>query len=197
MRAGLRALFGDSADMTVIGDASRIEALTPILHDADVLVLTAEEELLADFQHLLWDIKPYLAILLLTGDMRRAMVMSDMQFRSWGVLSPDSTKEELLSAVRALHQGLLVVAPEAMKNLMSPSSLSGGDEGIPFEQLTARETEVLQCISQGQSNKQIAAILNISEHTVKFHISSIYAKLEVANRTEAAHKGLRYGLIAL
>jgi DNA-binding NarL/FixJ family response regulator len=65
------------------------------------------------------------------------------------------------------------------------------------EPLTARETEVLQLLAQGLANKQIAVALGISEHTVKFHISSIYGKLEVTNRTEAVRAGARRGLVLL
>ena len=63
--------------------------------------------------------------------------------------------------------------------------------------LTDRESEVLGLLSKGLANKQIAAALGISEHTVKFHVSSIYTKLNVTNRTEAVREGLRGGWIAL
>ena len=66
-----------------------------------------------------------------------------------------------------------------------------------FETLTGREIEVLQYVAQGLANKQIGLAMGISEHTVKFHISSIYAKLGVSNRTEAVRRGVRLGLIAL
>jgi ATP/maltotriose-dependent transcriptional regulator MalT len=62
---------------------------------------------------------------------------------------------------------------------------------------TAREGEVLGLLAQGLSNKQIARELRISEHTVKFHISSLYAKLGVGNRAEAVSRGARHGLISL
>jgi DNA-binding NarL/FixJ family response regulator len=66
-----------------------------------------------------------------------------------------------------------------------------------IDPLTDREMEVLQLIAQGLANKQIAANLSISEHTVKFHVSSIYTKLGVGNRTEAVRMGVRRGLILL
>jgi len=72
-------------------------------------------------------------------------------------------------------------------------------ESGPLSQgpLTDRESEVLGLLSRGLANKQIAVMLGISEHTVKFHVSSIYTKLNVTNRTEAVREGLRGGWIVL
>jgi DNA-binding NarL/FixJ family response regulator len=72
-------------------------------------------------------------------------------------------------------------------------------ENEPVERgpLTERESEVLGLLAKGLANKQIAAALGISEHTVKFHVSSIYTKLNVTNRAEAVREGLRGGWIAL
>ena len=66
-----------------------------------------------------------------------------------------------------------------------------------YEALTPRELEVLEALAQGLSNRAIAAQLGISEHTVKFHISSIFGKLGAENRTDAVRRGVRLGLIAL
>ncbi|HEY5902473.1 MAG TPA: helix-turn-helix transcriptional regulator, partial [Anaerolineales bacterium] len=63
--------------------------------------------------------------------------------------------------------------------------------------LSDREIEVLELLAQGLANKQIAGALGISEHTVKFHVSSIYTKLNVTNRAEAVRQGVRQGLIAV
>ena len=66
-----------------------------------------------------------------------------------------------------------------------------------MEPLTPREIEVLRLLSLGLANKEIAARLGISEHTVKFHLSAIYSKLGAANRAEAVRRGLQRGLIPL
>jgi DNA-binding CsgD family transcriptional regulator len=65
------------------------------------------------------------------------------------------------------------------------------------EPLTPREMEVIQLMAQGLANKQIALALGISEHTVKFHLSSLYAKLGISSRTEAVKRGIELGLISL
>jgi DNA-binding NarL/FixJ family response regulator len=110
-------------------------------------------------------------------------------FRVWGVLPTDASAEELTAAIHALSQGLIV----GTSTLLFESE-SGPTSPGP---LTERESEVLGLLSRGLANKQIAIMLGISEHTVKFHVSSIYQKLNVTNRTEAVRAGLRGGWIVL
>jgi DNA-binding NarL/FixJ family response regulator len=109
--------------------------------------------------------------------------------RVWGILPTDVSAEELTAAVHALSQGLIVgTAPLLFESESEPSAQGP---------LTDRELQVLGLLAQGLANKQIAVALGISEHTVKFHVSSIYTKLNVTNRTEAVRTGLRGGWIAL
>jgi DNA-binding NarL/FixJ family response regulator len=76
-------------------------------------------------------------------------------------------------------------------------AIAANPEEYLVEELTEREMEVLELLADGLANKQIALELEISEHTVKFHVSSIYTKLGAANRTEAVRIGARLGLIVL
>lgn len=66
-----------------------------------------------------------------------------------------------------------------------------------IETLTEREHDVLALVADGQSNRQVATALGISEHTVKFHLASIFGKLGASTRTEAVHRGLRHGVIEI
>jgi two-component system, NarL family, response regulator YdfI len=93
---------------------------------------------------------------------------------------------------RAIANGWLVIHPTAM-NLVTPEKTVIN----PVQILTAREIEVLIQIGAGLVNKAIAQNLHISEHTVKFHLSSIFQKLDVSTRTEAVTAGIRMGLILL
>jgi NarL family two-component system response regulator YdfI len=114
----------------------------------------------------------------------------------------------LYAAVQALDQGMVVASPVFMEALLEQADLaeasivqagetmSGLREPL-VEPLTERETQVLQYVALGLANKQIAVQLGISEHTVKFHISSIYAKLGATSRTEAVRLGVQKGLILL
>jgi len=109
--------------------------------------------------------------------------------RVWGILPTDSSPDELLAAIHALSQGLIVGAPTLL--------FESENEPVDHGPLTDRESEVLGLVAKGLANKQIAVALGISEHTVKFHVSSIYTKLNVTNRTEAVRAGLRGGWITL
>jgi len=106
------------------------------------------------------------------------------------ILARDSAPEEIVAAIVAVAAGLVAVQPRALGSRFEPARGDG-------ERLTSREIDVLGELARGAPNKTIAARLGISEHTVKFHIASIFAKLAVASRTEAVTQGVRLGLIML
>ncbi len=112
------------------------------------------------------------------------------------VLRRDCGGRQLVAAVQAAAAGLTVVEPDALQALMRSSpeniELEPGEE-----ELTRRETEVLHMMTEGLSNREIASTLGISEHTVKFHITSIFGKLGTSSRTEAVTEGIRRGLVLL
>ena len=112
------------------------------------------------------------------------------------LLARDASPEEIVAAVVAVAAGLIALQPRA---LAAPSFASGvrAAGASSVERLTARETRVLGELARGVPNKTIATRLAISEHTVKFHVASIFAKLGVASRTEAVAQGARLGLIML
>ena len=112
-------------------------------------------------------------------------------------LPADISPRQLLAALQAVASGLVVLHP-AMANGRAPAgpvSRTVLDELA--ESLTAREREVLQMLAAGLSNKEIAARLNISDHTAKFHVASILGKLGAASRTEAVSLAIRRGLVLL
>jgi len=116
------------------------------------------------------------------------------------ILTRESAESEIVSAVVAADRGLVLLDPEVTRELASQTrAVTSGSENGPdrLEELTAREVEVLRLMAEGFGNKQIASRLGISDHTVKFHISSILAKLSVSSRTEAVTQGIRMGLIVV
>ena len=179
LRAGLRALLSSDQTIRVVNESLEEE------NEADVLITSASLASRVDDES---DPSSSAGILLLSDDQINVREMRRLH-RAWGVLPSDASAEELTAAIHALSQGLIVGAPTLL--------FESDSEPLEHGPLTDRELEVLGLLSKGLANKQIALSLSISEHTVKFHVSSIYTKLHVTNRTEAVRAGLRGGWIAL
>ena len=179
LRAGLRALLSVDKTIKIVNDSLDEQ------NEADVVITSASR---ASFLNNEIDSASSAGVLFLSDDQLNVQEMK-RAYRVWGILPTDSSAEELTAAIHALSQGLIVGTP----------ALLFESESEPLERgpLTERETEVLGLLSKGLANKQIAVSLGISEHTVKFHVSSIYTKLNVTNRTEAVRAGLRGGWVAL
>ena len=179
LRAGLRALLSSDKTIKVMNESLDEEI------EADVIITSASHASLLDPEPAA---SSSAGILLLSDDQLNVQEMR-RSYRVWGVLPTDASADELIAAVHALSQGLIVGTPTLL--------FESDSEPLSHGPLTDRESEVLGLLAKGLANKQIAVELGISEHTVKFHVSSIYTKLSVANRTEAVRAGLRGGWIAL
>jgi len=185
VRAGLRSLLELAPGVMVAGELGRaVEA--PDAPPADVLVLDAEG--LPD-PGAAFDDFPGLPVVILVSS-------PDAVERPAGahaLLHRDATAAELAAAVSAVAAGLVVydpaLVPSPARTLLDPT-----DAGEP---LTARELDILRQLALGLPNKTIALNLGISEHTVKFHVSAVLAKLGAASRTEAAMLAARRGLLPL
>lgn len=128
------------------------------------------------------------------GDLMRAGVRA--------VLVNQPTLEELEAVIRAVAAGFVVLDPNSLEAIVraddsavAAMTTTGNEVAAP--PLTAREIDVLNALAEGLGNKQIAARLAISEHTVKTHLAAIFEKLEASNRTEAVMAGARLGLVLL
>lgn len=115
------------------------------------------------------------------------------------IIARDAAHEDIQLALQAAEAGLVLLHPSSVHGLVQQRTLQEPDNvaGNFTEELTARESEVLRLVSMGLGNKEVAGRLAISEHTVKFHISSILGKLQAGSRTEAVSLGIRRGLIPI
>ena len=191
MRVGLRQVIGALPDVDVVADTDQVTRIAP----ADVWVLASanllpESDLLPEGG----DVPP--ALLLLSNDPADASQL--VKFPLWGILPLETGEPELAAAIRALAEGLCVGAPALLGEILlsRPRNETGPDDPA-IQPLTGRDLEVLQLAAEGMANKQIALSLGISDHTVKFHLSSIFTKLGVTSRTEAVRTGVRRGLVML
>lgn len=189
LRIGLREMLAGHPAIRVTGEATTLEDVDDKETEVAVLASVSSARIPADYNF---------AILFMTDDIESIRGMLTSNLCAWGVLSADAGGDELAAGIVAVAEGLWVGAPGLVEGLMRlPRGRDGLGEESLIEPLTAREMEVLQRMAAGLANKQIALALNISEHTVKFHLSSLYAKLGVSSRTEAVRRGLELGLISL
>jgi len=194
LRIGLHHMLEGQPDLLVASEMAYAAQWDAEDQPVDVLVAASLD---AEALHELLR-QPLPSLLLLTANLKDVQGLIQSSLPVWGALPEDSTEDELLAAIHALAEGLIVAAPSLLTGFNIAAQSLSLDVLDPLEEpLTTRELEVLQLIAQGLANKQIALQLDISEHTVKFHLSSIYTKLEVTNRTEAVNIGVRRGLVTL
>ena len=138
------------------------------------------------------------AIVLLTEEARRTLGAEALRAGVRALLPRRASGEEIIAAIEAVATGLIVIHPDTVGALqLVPSASKRAGAVIARQPLTPREIEVLGMIAEGLGNKIIAGRLGISEHTVKFHIASIFVKLNAGSRTEAVTIGVRQGLILI
>lgn len=195
VREGLIALLEDEPEIAIVGEAANGQEaldlfgqLQPdvVLMDLQMPVLDGPEATRRiRAQH------PDARILALTTYATDEFIFTALRAGAQGYLLKDASADDLLAAIRAVHQGQTSLAPEVAARLVS-----GVSAGAP-EQLTAREREVLHLMGQGCSNGEIAEKLVIAPRTAKVHVQNILGKLGATNRTEAVSIAARRKLISL
>jgi two-component system, NarL family, response regulator YdfI len=191
VRAGLESLLATTPMLEVVGSlsidmaAARLEDLKPDLVLFDLESISDESMSLA--------IESGAARIILTDAENFAVINYSGVA---GILPRDAAPEEIIAAVQAAATGLIALHPDAFDFLLSRiRSRERSELAFSDPILSPREIEILRMIAEGLGNKEIASKLSISDHTVKFHISSIFAKLGAGNRAEAVTLGIRQGLI--
>lgn len=195
VRNGLRGMLANQPDFDVVGEAANGKealALASSLRPAVVLMdlrmpemdgVTATEQLKARW--------PEMYVLVLTTYDTDAEIVRAIEAGATSYILKDAPREELFQAVRATAQGQSYLSPSVTNRLMGHIRAPAG------EALSARELEVLKMVAQGQSNKEIAHHLHISEATVKSHLLHIFAKLGVNDRTQAVTTAIQRGMVKL
>ncbi|MBE9038283.1 response regulator transcription factor [aff. Roholtiella sp. LEGE 12411] len=198
VRAGLSAVVtNNSTTLTVVGSASDLDVLAREVGQLqpDVVLL----DLSGNLQQSVWEKLLFiqeeqypLGIIVIVEELDSIDLEMALRSGVRGMLPSISTESEIVAAVEAIAFGLVVLHPDFLELLSVREKVV-----TPVQSLTPREIEVLGMLGSGLGNKAIAKGLHISEHTVKFHLSSIFQKLGVSTRTEAVAVGVRLGLIML
>ena len=196
LREGLVAVLSTQPDFDVIGEASdgsEVVWLAERLHP-DVILLDLEmpnADGVAALERLR-NADARTRTIVFTAYDTDERILGALRAGARGYLLKGASRKEIFDAVRIVHSGGSLLQPAVTSRLLE--HVERGNERP--EDLTSRELEVLDLLAHGHKNSEIAEELFISERTVKFHVSSILAKLGVGNRTEAARIAARRGLLS-
>ncbi len=200
VREGLFAMLSRQPDFKVIGEAKDgvevVEMARRLEPDVVLMDLRMPGIDGVEAMRQIRSTNPDIKFIILTTYSDDEYIFSGIEAGARAYLLKDAPREELFKAIRAVHKGESLIQPVVASRLidrfaeLSRKAPSG-------EQLTERELEILQLMAKGAANKEISAQLSISESTVKTHISNIFQKLGVNDRTEAVTEALRRGIIRL
>jgi len=199
VREGTREMISRQPDMEVVGEANdgveAIELAKKLEPDVAVMDIAMPNlngiEATAQIKKLL----PSTAVLILTAYDTDQYVMALLEAGATGYLLKNVRGSQLLEAIRAVYAGESVLQPSTTRRVIDQLTArhTATGEVTAFTPLTERELEVLRLAAKGESNKDIAEILGLSDRTVQTHLSNIFKKLAVASRTEAILHGLKKG----
>ncbi len=199
VRQGLRTFLDLQEDMEILGEASDgAEAVTKVeqfLPDVVLMDLVMPGMDGIEATRRIRAISPSTKVIVLTSFADDDKVIPSVKAGAAGYLLKDVQPRELADAIRAVYRGEALLHPAVAARLMQ--EVAQDSSLAPGEGLTERELDVLRLIAHGQSNKEIAGSLIISEKTVKTHVSNILQKLHLADRTQAALYAVRQGIVEL
>ncbi len=193
VRRGLSELFDGESDIEVIDAVGSGEQAVAVSLAArpDVVLMDVSMPDMDGIEatRRLLEVRPEARVVMLTSFADHERVMEALDSGAIGYLLKDAESDELLRGVRAAARGESPLSPRAARALITERR---GQR--PFQELTSRELDVLRLVARGLSNKQIAWRLAISEKTVKAHMTSIFGRIRVADRTQAALWAQRHGV---
>ena len=194
VRRGLGELFAEETDIEVIDAVSdgQQAVATVLAEKPDVVLMDISMPGMDGIEatRRLLAIRPETRVVMLTSFSDHERVMEALDSGAVGYILKDADSDELLRGVRAAAAGEVPLSPRAARAL-----LTARRGRRPFDELTSRELDVLKLVARGLSNRQIGLRLAISEKTVKAHMTSIFGRIGVADRTAAALWAQRHGVV--
>ncbi|HEX2283104.1 MAG TPA: response regulator transcription factor [Thermomicrobiales bacterium] len=193
IRTALAALFKEVIGYECVGTASAEEAIAALSRrdfDAVLLDVCMPGENGLSLLPRIRSLRPQLPIVMLTGLAEQSSIRNALDHGAAGYLLKDADVSQIVESIETAIAGRGVYL-----HPMAAEIMFRRPPDIPSETLTARERDVLLLIAEGATNDEIAASLFITEKTVKTHLSGVFRKLDVTNRTQAATKALRSGIL--
>jgi DNA-binding NarL/FixJ family response regulator len=194
---GLGRIVGAQPDMEVVGIAHDGESGVKMCQELrpDVILMDINMPVMdgVTATSKVRDLLPGAKVLILTVHADDVHVFRGIKAGATGYLLKDCTPDDLSRAIKTVHAGDTIMAPEIARKMLLAFEEADQEPSAPS--LTYRELEVVRSLARGRGNKQIARDLNISEKTVRNHVSNIYKKLHVYDRTQAVLYAIREGLI--
>ncbi len=202
VRDGLSSMLAREPDFEVVGEASNGEDAVRLAANLtpDVILMDLRMPRMDGVTAMkrIRDAGPDTRFLVLTTFDTDEYIFQAIEAGARGYLLKDSSREDLFRAVRAVHAGESLIQPAVAARVLDRfAQLSRVSKESNADALSLREIEVLDLLAKGLANKEIAAGLSISENTVKTHVSNIFQKLDVSDRTGAVTAAIRRGLIKL
>ena len=198
VRAGVRQLIESADDLQVVAEAQDGEQAQTLIekHKPDVAVLDIQMPKASGIEVTRWVRShiPEVGVLILTAYDDDPYVMAVLQAGANGYVLKTGQADELIQAVRDVHEGKSALDPNITRKLMS--NIFKGPEKKIVDPLTDREMDVLRLAAKGFTNKAIGVQLSISDRTVQGHLAHIFAKLQSSSRTEAVMRAVSLGLIS-
>lgn len=198
VRQGLEIVINSQPDMCLVGQAADGNQALILFKELqpDVIIMDLKMPIMNGLVAIeqIKQSDPETPILVLTSFTDDEMVISAIQLGVNGVILKDAPPEQLLTALRDVFHGEKYVDPSVARKLMANIHQSAA-QGRLDHLLTNREIEVLKCLAQGLSNRDIALKLSISTRTVTTHVRNILDKLGVENRTQAALYAVEHGIV--
>lgn len=194
VRRGIRAYLNAQLDIEVVGEAASAEEMLPQLVEWQPTVLVMDVYMPGGINGIeatqkVKKLLPMVNVIMLSGFDDDARIIGALRAGAITYLAKDAQPETLLEAIRQAAQGKAALDPQLMQRIIEAQAMRYADI------LTGRELDVIQSLSDGLTNAEIASKLVVSEETVKSHISNILRKLNLSHRTQIAIFALRNQLV--
>ncbi len=198
VRQGLRRAIEDTDDLDVVGEGSNGEEIVGVAEETspDIVVLDIRMPGMDGIEAAkrITSGRPETGVVMLTAYDDRHFVVEAVRAGARGYVLKTRDSDHLLQAVRLVAGGNMVIDPDLVVTLADELA-AAKDQNRDAQSLTDRELEILRKVADGLTNAEIAERLAISEHTVKSHVGNILAKLQLADRTQAAVYAWRQGIV--